>query len=101
MTTELTNLAQDLVVFSIVMALQIGLVLLLRKPVKSWLGAQACYRLWLLPLLWLPCYWAGPKLLALLSSLLYTDSYNANQSALQQFLQLELLPFDFSTDAAG
>ncbi|MES2625194.1 MAG: M56 family metallopeptidase, partial [Pseudomonadota bacterium] len=102
MLTDLTNIARDLVALSMVMAVQIGLVLLLRKPVSARLGAVACYRLWLLPLLWLPLYWAGPTLLDTLASAFYPAVYDGGQypDAFQQFMQFELLRFNSSAGAA-
>ncbi|MES2627121.1 MAG: M56 family metallopeptidase, partial [Pseudomonadota bacterium] len=102
MLIELIKIGQGLVAFSLVLALQIGLVLLLRKPVRTWLGAAACYRLWLLPLLWLPFYLIGPKLFATLASLNFAIAQNGSpqQSALQQWMKFELLPFNFSTGTA-
>ncbi len=96
MLTELTTIGQELLKFSLVMGVQIGLVLLLRKPVKTGLGAVACYRLWLLPVLWLPLYWVGPMLLEGLGGLLATNAYSATHYylPLQQFRHFELLPFN-------
>ncbi|MEY4642573.1 MAG: hypothetical protein RLZZ227_2567 [Pseudomonadota bacterium] len=100
MTTELAYLAQQWLAFSLMLALQLGLILLLRKPVRTWLGAAACYRLWLLPLLWLPFYVFGPALLSLLAKLTSAGAAGEQTSgALQQFMQLELLPF--TLDASG
>jgi beta-lactamase regulating signal transducer with metallopeptidase domain len=101
MLTELTIAAQELVAFSLVMGAQIGLVLLLRKLVMEKLGAVACYRLWLLPVLWLPLYWLGPMLFETLGRLLYTNAFGATHyyMPLQQFRHFELLPFNFSTEA--
>ncbi len=105
MMTELNavaqNLAQAWLAFSVVLAVQIGLVLLLRKPVRAWLGAVACYRLWLLPLLCLPFYVAGPPMLAKLASVNTPAAGSASSppSDLQQFIDFELLPFDFDVGA--
>lgn len=100
MTTELAYLAQQWLAFSLMLALQLGLILLLRKPVRAWVGAAACYRLWLLPLLWLPFYVFGPALLSLLAKLTSAGAAGGQASgALQQFMQLELLPF--TLDASG
>jgi len=60
MMTEPDGILQTLVMLSLVLSAQIVLVLLLRKPVRRYLGAIACYRLWLVALLWLPGYlWAA------------------------------------------
>ena len=63
MMTEPDGILQTLVTLSLVLSAQIVLVLLLRKPVRRYLGAIACYRLWLVALLWLPGYLVGSKLL--------------------------------------
>src|SRR5688500_5643877 len=97
MLTELTTIGQELLKFSLVMGVQIGLVLLLRKPIRTRLGAIACYRLWLLPVLWLPLYWLGPMLLETLGKVLFANGYSAAHYYIpfQQFRQFELLPFNF------
>ncbi len=105
MMTELNALAQNFaqtwLAFSVVLTVQIGLVLLLRKPVRAWLGAVACYRLWLLPLVCLPFYLTGPSLIAKLASLQTAATATATSTAfdLQQFIDFELLPFDFDVGA--
>jgi beta-lactamase regulating signal transducer with metallopeptidase domain len=107
MLTELNTLAQSLaqtwLAFSVVLAVQIGLVLLLRKPVRARLGAVACYRLWLLPLLCLPFYLAGPALMQQLASLnaFVAQPDTQTVSNLQQFIDFELLPFDINAEFAG
>jgi TonB family protein len=96
LTQTAQTLTQNWLAFSVVLAVQIALVLLLRKPVRAWLGAVACYRLWLLPLLCLPFYLAGPTLMQKLATM---DSVTAQAdsqtvSDLQLFIDFELLPFD-------
>jgi TonB family protein len=99
MMTELTYLAQQWLAFSLVLSVQLLLVLALRKPVRARLGAVACYRLWLLPLVWLPLYFLGPLLLASLATPAPVGgapgSATPYQQALQQFVEIELLPFSF------
>jgi bla regulator protein BlaR1 len=104
MTTDLfTNglgiLAQQWVAFSLVLSVQLLLVLALRKPVRARFGAVACYRLWLLPVAWLPLYFLGPLPLAALATPAPVGgapgSATAYQQALQQFVEIELLPFTF------
>jgi beta-lactamase regulating signal transducer with metallopeptidase domain len=63
MTTELNGILQALLTLSLVLSVQIVLVLTLRKPVRALLGSIACYRLWLVTLLWLPAYALGGKAL--------------------------------------
>ncbi len=99
MMTELTYLAQQWFAFSLVLSVQLLLVLALRKPVRARLGAVACYRLWLLPVVWLPLYFLGPLLLASLATPAPVGgapgSATPYQQALQQFVEIELLPFSF------
>ncbi len=101
LTTELSALAQHWFAFSLVLGVQLLLVLILRKPVRASFGAVACYRLWLLPAVWLPLYFLGPSLFAALAtpdpSGGAPGSATPYQQALQQFVEIELLPFDFST----
>ncbi|MES2605077.1 MAG: M56 family metallopeptidase, partial [Pseudomonadota bacterium] len=67
MITELSGVLQSLLMslltLSLVLSAPVVLVLLLRKPVRVLLGSIACYRLWLLALLWLPAYLLGEQLL--------------------------------------
>jgi beta-lactamase regulating signal transducer with metallopeptidase domain len=62
MMTELSDIFQALVVLALVLSAPMVLVLLLRKPVRALLGSIACYRLWLLSLLWLLAYALGGQL---------------------------------------
>jgi TonB family protein len=41
----------------LLLSVQLLLILAIRKPVARWFGAANAYRLWLLPLLWLPFHW--------------------------------------------
>ncbi|HEY0961910.1 MAG TPA: M56 family metallopeptidase [Pseudomonadales bacterium] len=97
MTNELDAFAQQWLTFALLLSVQVLLVLALRRPVRTWLGAEACYRLWLLPLLWLPVYLLGPALFSTLARLgaAYMPGGDAFPafSALQQFMDLELLLF--------
>lgn len=99
MMTELTILTQQWVAFSLVLSAQLLLVIALRKPVRARLGAVVCYRLWLLPVVWLPLYFLGPLLLASLATPAPVGgapgSATPYQQALQQFVEIELLPFSF------
>lgn len=63
MANETAGLLQELVSFALLLSVQVVLVLLLRKPVRALLGSIACYRLWLVTLLWLPAYLLGGPLL--------------------------------------
>ena len=54
MTTELLNIAQNLFVWMLALSTQLAVILLIRKPLARYFGATVAYRLWLLPLLWLP-----------------------------------------------
>ncbi|MDY6983440.1 MAG: M56 family metallopeptidase [Pseudomonadota bacterium] len=93
MTNELASFAQEWLTFALLLTVQLLLVLALRKPVRAWLGAVACYRLWLLPLLWLPIYLLGPMLFAMLARFgAETPDDNAFFS-LRQFMDLDLLLF--------
>ncbi|MGV3592370.1 MAG: M56 family metallopeptidase [Gammaproteobacteria bacterium] len=97
MTNELEAFAQEWLTFALVLTAQILLVLALRKPVRAWLGAVACYRLWLLPLTWLPVYLLGPALFTNLARLGAGvtpggDAFSAFFS-MRQFMDLELLLF--------
>lgn len=100
MMTELGILAQQAVAFSLVLSVQLLLVLALRNPVRARFGAVACYRLWLLPVIWLPLYFLGPLLLATLATPAPVGgapgSATPYQQALQQFVEIELLPFAFN-----
>lgn len=57
MTSELIASAQSLLGYMLVLSLQLLAILLLRKPVARSFGAVTAYRLWALPLLWLPFHW--------------------------------------------
>lgn len=48
--------AQQLLVYMLLLSAQLALILALRTPVARYLGATTAYRLWALPLLWLPLY---------------------------------------------
>ncbi|HHX83571.1 MAG TPA: M56 family metallopeptidase, partial [Pseudomonadaceae bacterium] len=54
MTTELLNTAQSLFFWMLALSLQVAVILLIRKPLARYFGTTVAYRLWLLPLLWLP-----------------------------------------------
>lgn len=101
MTTELTQLAQEWLAFSLVLAAQLLLILALRRPVRARLGAVACYRLWLLPLFWVPFYALGPALLEMLatSEAVATRASSGYYAALQQIREFELL--SISVDVSG
>ena len=97
MTNELDALAQEWLTFALVLTAQILLVLALRRPVRAWLGAVACYRLWLLPLMWAPVYLLGPSFVSNLARLGAGampggDVFSAFFS-MRQFMDLELLLF--------
>lgn len=57
MTNELLALAQSLLNYMLLLSVQLLLILLVRKKIGRWFGAVIAYRLWLLPLLWLPFHW--------------------------------------------
>jgi len=98
--TELTYVVQEWLGFALMLAAQLLLVLVLRKPVRAWLGAVACYRLWLLPVLWLPFYVVGPVLFSALARLGGSDARNdAAPTSLERFMQIELLPLDLNDGA--
>jgi beta-lactamase regulating signal transducer with metallopeptidase domain/tetratricopeptide (TPR) repeat protein len=100
MTNELTTFTQEWFTFALLLSTQLLLVLALRKPVRAWLGSVACYRLWLLPLLWLPFYVVGPALLAVLAGLFTnTAETSGYTTAVQQFMDIEL--FHFTLDLTG
>lgn len=94
MTNELAAFAREGLTFALLLTVQLLLVLALRKPVRAWLGAVACYRLWLLPLLWLPVYLLGPALLAMLARIgaSETSDFYFALFSLRQFMDFELLP---------
>ncbi len=51
---SLDALADVLLYLCILLTVQFVMIMILRRPVLRWFGAQNTYRLWLLPLLWLP-----------------------------------------------
>lgn len=97
MTNELASFAQEGLTFALLLTVQLLLVLALRRPVRAWLGAVACYRLWLLPLLWLPFYLLGPALLFALTRFGAADAPDSHAFSalysLRQFMDFELLLF--------
>lgn len=102
MNAELASSLQELLAYMLLLSAQLAVIMALRVPVARYLGATTAYRLWALPLLWLPC-----MLLELpapdwswLSALLQAGSDSQGSVswvplALQEFeLQVTLLPFE-------
>jgi beta-lactamase regulating signal transducer with metallopeptidase domain len=96
MLTELIALAQTWTTLSIVLGLQTLFVLVLRKPVRAWLGSVACYRLWLVMLTCLPVYFWGPGLAGIVASAPAPGQAqgDAGMGLLPEFLRFDLLTFD-------
>lgn len=55
--SPLFSLSQTLLAYMLVLSLQLLAIVVLRKPVARHFGAVTAYRLWALPLLWLPFHW--------------------------------------------
>lgn len=104
MSSELIAVLRALLDYMLLLSAQLALVLALRVPVARYLGATTAYRLWALPLLWLPVYLLQQRLppLAWPEFLRTNDAVQGSVSwfplALQQFelppalVNLDLLP---------